>query len=79
MAIDSVMPRGAGATVAGGGRGRRVRRAGVRLARQMVVVVLLVVAVRAGAGVWPAAAVGATAATVTLVSTWASLERRTAR
>ena len=78
MAIDSVAPRG-GATVAGGRHGRRARGAAGRLARQVVVVVLLVVAVRAGAGVWPAAAVGATAATVTLVSTWANLERRTAR
>ena len=78
MAIDSAMPRG-GSTVAGGGHGRRLRGAGGRLARQVVVLVLLVVAVRAGAGVWPAAAVGATAATVTLVSTWANLERRTAR
>ncbi|HET9608558.1 MAG TPA: hypothetical protein VFP06_03060 [Acidimicrobiales bacterium] len=78
MAIDSAMRRG-GSTVAGGGHGRRPRRAVGRLARQVVVLVLLVVVVRAGAGVWPAAAVGATAATVTLVSTWANLERRTAR
>lgn len=78
MAIDRWIPQGNGSTDARPRHGRR-RDAGGRLARQVLVFVIVVAAVRAAVGVWPAAAVGATAATFTLVSAWATLERRVAR
>jgi hypothetical protein len=44
--------------------------------RRVVGLVLVVVTVRAWAGVWPAALLGATVATVGLLVAWAAVERR---
>ena len=46
------------------------------LVRRVVGLVLVVVTVRAWAGVWPAALLGATVATVGLLVAWAAVERR---
>ncbi|HEX6421993.1 MAG TPA: hypothetical protein VFZ79_00840 [Acidimicrobiales bacterium] len=78
MAIDRWIPHGNGSTDARPRHGRRPG-AGARLARQVLIFVIVVAAVRAAVGVWPAAAVGAAAATFTLVNAWATLERRVAR
>ena len=47
-----------------------------RWVRRVVGLVLVVVTVRAWAGVWPAALLGATVATVGLLVAWAAVERR---
>jgi hypothetical protein len=47
-----------------------------RYVRRVVGLVLVVMAVRAGAGVWAAALVGAVVVTVGLVAGWAAVERR---
>jgi hypothetical protein len=78
MAIDRRIPQVNGSTDTRPRHGRRPGAA-VRLGWQVLAFVFLVAAVRSAVGVWPAAAVGATAATFTLVSAWATLERRTAR
>jgi hypothetical protein len=47
-----------------------------RWVRRVVGPVLVIVTVRAWAGVWPAALLGATVATVGLLVAWAAVERR---
>jgi hypothetical protein len=47
-----------------------------RALRRLVGLVLVVVAVRAVAGVWPAALLGAVAVTVGLLVAWAAVEQR---
>ena len=47
-----------------------------RWVRRVVGPVLVIVTVRAWAGVWPAALLGATVATVGLLVVWAAVERR---
>jgi len=47
-----------------------------RLVRRLVGLVLIVVTVRAWAGVWPAALLGAVVVTVGLLAGWAAVERR---